>query len=501
MGKKKSVVFMVLLTIVIVALCVLTAIPTFPVPGTVEKWTPAIWQYDLGSDLGGGYYAYYYPEGVISETEYKNNYAAKLEEGQDQANEYEADYTPWKGLYLSTDEKDNVYSGNPESPASEEFKQAFANAAKEIDERFKSKGYSDYRVAVVDDYSLRIELPASATDSAITLQYLVKTGDITMEKGGETIDALKKDGAKVSDLIKSVSVATKYKTSYLKIKLTDAGEEMISSIKSELSAAPTDSSSDTSSLTTLDIKLGEETLLQVYQDNVMDNDKEIRTFFVDQENKAQVETVKILLESVLENGGFDLSLTAGEVRNFEPVYGEKTLNLLYIAVLVALVALLVLPIVKMGRFGVVSGYATLSYLIIVGLCYAFITGAAFEVTLGSIFVFLAVLVLVHTLQYRTYNAIKAEFELGKTVESSVKGGYRKTVFGVVDIYAVLLLGALAMLIGAASLHTLALQTIICVVSGAFINLLWARAINFTFLSASKNKYKYFRFVREDDDDE
>ena len=276
---------------------------------------------------------------------------------------------------------------------------------------------------------------------------------------------------------------------------------MISSIKSELSAAPTDSSSDTSSLTTLDIKLGEETLLQVYQDNVMDNDKEIRTFFVDQENKAQVETVKILLESVLENGGFDLSLTAGEVRNFEPVYGENTLNLLYIAVLVALVALLVLPIVKMGRFGVVSGYATLSYLIIVGLCYAFITGAAFEVTLGSILVFLAVLVLVHTLQYRTYNAIKAEFELGKTVESSVKGGYRKTVFGVVDIYAVLLLGALAMLIGAASLHTLALQTIICVVSGAFINLLWARAINFTFLSASKNKYKYFRFVREDDDDE
>jgi len=32
-------------------------------------------------------------------------------------------------------------------------------------------------------------------------------------------------------------------------------------------------------------------------------------------------------------------------------------------------------------------------------------------------------------------------------------------------------------------------------------LLWARAINYTFLSASQDKYKYFRFVREDDDDE
>jgi quinol-cytochrome oxidoreductase complex cytochrome b subunit len=75
------------------------------------------------------------------------------------------------------------------------------------------------------------------------------------------------------------------------------------------------------------------------------------------------------------------------------------------------------------------------------------------------------------------------------------------LFTIIDIYAVLLLGALALLIGAAGLHTLAVQTIICVITGAFINLLWARGINFTYLSASKDKYKYFRFVREDDDDE
>lgn len=504
MGKKKSVVFMVLLTIVIVALCVLTAIPTFPVPGTVDKWTPAIWQYDLGSDLGGGYYAYYYPEGVISETEYKNNYAAKLEEdaitGENTAAEYAEDYVNWKGLYLSTKEADNVYSGDSESPASEDFKTEFAAAAKAIDARFKKKGYSDYRVAVVDDYALRIELPASATDASVAFEYLAYTGELTIEKGGETVDALK-DGASVSDLIKSVSVATKYKTSYLKIKFTDAGKEMLSSVKSELSAAPTDSSSDTSSLTTLDIKLGDQTLLSVYQDNITDNNKEARTFYVEQANKAQVETVKILLDSALQDGGFDVTFNASAVRTFEPVYGENALNLLYIAILVALVALLVLPIVKMGRFGVVSGYSTLSYLIVVGLCYAFITGAAFEVTLGSALVFLAVLALVNVLQYRTYLAIKTEFGLGKTVESSVKGGYKKTVMGVVDIYAVLLLGALALLIGAAGLHTLALQALICVITGAFINLLWARAINFTFLSASKNKYKYFRFVREDDDDE
>jgi preprotein translocase subunit SecD len=100
-----------------------------------------------------------------------------------------------------------------------------------------------------------------------------------------------------------------------------------------------------------------------------------------------------------------------------------------------------------------------------------------------------------------YNAIKAEFNLGKTVESSVKGGYKKTLANVIDVYVVLVLGALALLIGGAGLQTIAFQALICVIAAAFINLVWARVINYIFLSASKNKYKYFRFVREDEDDE
>ena len=116
-------------------------------------------------------------------------------------------------------------------------------------------------------------------------------------------------------------------------------------------------------------------------------------------------------------------------------------------------------------------------------------------------IFLVGLALVNVLHYYVYGAIKKEFKLGKTVESSVKAGHNKTLWTVIDVYAVLLLGSLALLIGGAGMTTFALQAIICVVTGAFCNLLWGRFINFTFLSASKNKYKYFRFVREDDDDE
>jgi hypothetical protein len=121
--------------------------------------------------------------------------------------------------------------------------------------------------------------------------------------------------------------------------------------------------------------------------------------------------------------------------------------------------------------------------------------------MGTVFLFFVGLVLTNVFQARLYSAIKAEFALGKTVESSIKGAYKKTFWGTLDTYAVLLIGAIASLIGVAGMHMLAIQALICVLAAAFINLVWARLINFIFLSASKNKYKYFRFVREDDDDE
>jgi hypothetical protein len=101
----------------------------------------------------------------------------------------------------------------------------------------------------------------------------------------------------------------------------------------------------------------------------------------------------------------------------------------------------------------------------------------------------------------TYGAIKDECALGKTIESSVKGGYNKTLAGTLDIYVVALLGALAFLIGGAGMHTVALQAIICVITAAFCNLLWGRFINFVFLSAHDDKEKYFRVVREEEEDD
>ncbi len=510
MGKKKSVVLMTLLTIVIVVLCAITAFPSFYIPGSdkVKKWNPAVLQYDLSMDLGGGYYAYYYPEGVISETEYESNLLALQgddEKVKAEREEFVASYKKNGGLYLSTNPEDGIMENGV---VTEEFKTAFKAAEKEIRARYAAKDYAEYRVSVVDNYALRIELPASEnTDNQTSAQYASQalslfalTGDLTIEKGGETVDELKEEDATAKDLIKSIYVDTKYEVAYVRVKFTSKGKEMVKAFKDGAGETSSDGSQTAS---TLDIKIGDEGILSVSTEYITDSNN-IMYPVARETDIRYAETLSIVLNSALEKGGYGVefrSLTSSDIRSFAPIYGDNVLTLLFIALAIVIVAILVGLVVKMGRYGVVGVYSSLSYFIITALCFAFISGGVFVVSLGSVLVFLAGLVLMNVLHYHVYGAIKKEFDLGKTVESSVKGGFNKTIWGIVDIYAVLLLGALSLFVGAAGFVTLAQQALICIAAGAFCNLLWSRAINFTFLSASKNKYKYFRFVREDDDDE
>ena len=501
MGKKKSVVLMALLTIVIVALCVITAFPIFTLPGTeeIKSWNPAVMQFDLGMEMDGGHYAYYYPEGVIPETDY-----AILTEEQ------KGDYKQHgeSGLYLSKNAKDGILKAD--GSLRSDFVENFDKAKDEICARFAAKGYSDYSVSVVDGCALRIELPTETTETEsdyTSLQYASQaltlfavTGDIGLEIGGEPVDALKEDDAKVSDLIKSIKTKTQYnQVAYLEFTFTKAGIEMLEQFKSDVEAGTTDANG--TAISSLDITLGGEAMLNITTDLIDDNNV-VKYAIAEAGDKRYVETLEILLTSAMENGGYDVEFKVSEVRTFEET--SRNGNALYFvfgAVGAVILGLIAFSIFKMGRFGMVNTYASLSYIVITLLCFAFISKGAFPITAGSVVIFLLGLIIVNAFQFLIYNAIKKEFSLGKTVESSVKGGYKKTLWLTIDTYAVLLLSALALLIGAASLQTFAIQAIICVVAAAFCNLLWARGINFVFLSASKNKYKYFRFVREDDDDE
>jgi hypothetical protein len=300
-------------------------------------------------------------------------------------------------------------------------------------------------------------------------------------------------------------VKTKYELAQIRITFTDEGKDMLDDY---LAAAEANAS------LTLDLTVGsgenKTTLMQITADAINTKD-EVQYGVRYEEEKLYADTLCVLINSAINDGGIYINdnettpfaftkLNGNAIRVYGAVYGEVFVWVL-LAVLAVIIAVAVFAIVKMGGFGVMNLYTTLTYFVITALCFAFISGGVFVVSYGSIFLFLAGLALTNVLNVYVYNAIKKEVALGKTIASSVKKGYNKTALGIVDIYAVLLLGALALLIGAAGLSTIAVQAIVCVVTGAFCNLVWGRVLNVLFLSASKDKYKYFRLVREDDDDE
>ena len=75
MGKKKSAVFLVLITILIAVLCVASTV-SFPIPNSVKEYHSFVDVIKKDSAIGGGYTTVYYPEGVISAEEFENNAAA-----------------------------------------------------------------------------------------------------------------------------------------------------------------------------------------------------------------------------------------------------------------------------------------------------------------------------------------------------------------------------------------------------------------------------------------
>ena len=502
MGKKKSVVLMVIISIVLVALTVFTVCPSFWFPWNdgLKGWNSVLeGNVDFGSDYQGGYYAYYYPEGVISEAEYKDNYdALKGDSDPDNEQEYADRYIAHKGLYLDK-EAEFITESNRISTA---FTKEMEKLRDIISERYSQKGYSEYSVSLVDDYALRVEIPATDANYAQTFQLLAETGALTIKANGMIVDELADEDADASKYIDKFSVASHFAYKYIRVKLTKEGAELLDRLEEDGSIVSQSADSSQDGSTGVWIYLGETAMIPVYTENVA-SDTVLKCAYNDASMKEYLQTAVIAMNSALEYGEFSFSFSdvSGTINIRSHAYGENAVSAMLIVLGALTLAAIALAIVLCKKYGVVFAYMACTYVSITGLSFAFIAKTVFEFTLGTAIVYVLGLALMLFVHLKNYEAIKQGVALGKTVKSSVALGYKKTLWKTVDAYVVLALGAVAMILGLAGVVALAWQTIICLVAGAFCNLLWGRVINYTYLAANKDKYKFYGLVREDDDDE
>lgn len=498
MGKKKSVVLIVLITIVLAGVLFLSITPTFYV-SNVNRFNSLLSIVDSGKDLGDGYYTVYYPEGVISKSEYEMleaEYEYALENGDSGSGSVDdpaEEYTPYKGIYLSNEFLEN-------GTVLQSFQDDFDRAYEAIKSRFEARRLSDYSVRLQDDYTIRVEIPAldhddteAASAAQSMFQMYAYSGELLFTDATSSTESGTAEMDGTSENIRSASTSNAGDSGYaVVINFTSAGQEAFRELTSTLS------SSDS---TTLNVLLGDHTLLSATVSEEMDQSSVYITGSYTQES---AETIAALINCVIKDGGtFDLGFESPSYYEMAPTLGEHTALVVAICIGVLALAMLVFSLIKFKGMGLAHTYGFITYALAVIACISLIP--AVQLTLGGVLAILLASAIMVSCNYYAFNNIRKEFATGKTLTSSIKSGYKNSLAFTIDVHAILVIAGLAFyLIATAAVRYMALVFTLAIAISAVCTLLVTRFYLYMFMAQPKNERRRIAFVgfkREETEDD
>ncbi|MDE5896324.1 MAG: hypothetical protein K2H43_00755, partial [Clostridia bacterium] len=201
-----------------------------------------------------------------------------------------------------------------------------------------------------------------------------------------------------------------------------------------------------------------------------------------------------------ENAENTLELTLGDSVLHEAGYGANALYGLYIAYGVCFVAMAVFFLIRYRLLAFAHLYSYLIFLFVMILCVwsiplTYISTETFLAFMLASLVFCASNVLV-------FEKARGEFALGKTMTSSVKTAYKRSLWSLVDLH--LVLAALSFITFGIGLTNLSVFALVLGLGTVFSGLatigltrfMWAIMMSFT-----PNKGKFCNFKREEVEDD
>ncbi len=556
MSKTKSVVMTVILTIVIVILCLMCVVPEFTIPfrvgGIWTRYNSVLSVINYGSDLGGGYSAVYYPEGVISAEEYSaqaETYEGNLEEalrkfyGDDEtpADELLADYeengdfdakveqavydrdeylgtyvaytsanfpalegVSEPAVYLDVDEVCAFAEGSTDRYVlSDEFKEDFERAVEIMADRFDKKVLSFLNVSVKDGCTIQVSVPYTVSDPDLLFEQLGYAGEFTLRANEEITSRplLRPFGEHtMADYFRGASSMTSGGAGIVVLELTDLGRDTIYNITNELRTNETDA--------TLYFYVGDTQLIGLGLSDE-DDGLDLRTLYISGSTDnpiepEEAENMAIVLDSCIEQGTMNMRFSAGSTVDYSVGSGEWAVTAFYIVFGAVMLAAFVFFLVRYRGLGLAHVFAFLSYLICMIMFVAFLPGmlltasglaavvlGAVVATLSNIFIF---------------ENIRREFATGKTLDSAIKAGYKRSLAPVLDTHILLFLLALVLFFISVSEVTMFCYVfLLAALTSGVSALLLTRYYAYILrgLVDRSRQYKFYGFKREvsDDDEE
>ena len=346
---------------------------------------------------------------------------------------------------------------------------------KEVRERVEFLGYSGaevyaYKQAEEDDYRLRITLRGLKIDGSVTtpdadVQAIMLFGDTVFTDGdGNTL--FDQDG------VVNAYMQTLSGSHYVALEFTKSAADQVAG-------------------KTITAKIGDTTVMSVDC-----SDFSGTTLFFSSDGSDAQAVRRIAAQ--LKFGGLPLEYEAVDSGyNAYSVLGENAVMDVTLAFVIAVAVIMVLFLVFYRGFGLVSDLTIFSFVLVELLFLIQIPGVVLSLAsvLGILF---ATLVVIAQMAVLSSN-VKKEYAMGKTIRAAVKTGYRKGIFAILDMTAVLGIGTILMLIlGGSAMFPFAVTFGVGLIIGALATMFLSQLLLKIIMALPKNQEKFFCLKREEE---
>ena len=295
-------------------------------------------------------------------------------------------------------------------------------------------------------------------------------------------------GETIADYVSSVSAQSSGGTHYVAIRFTDDGA-------SALSSATSGASSDTTNY--LYIYVGDTAVISISVSEALTNN----VLYVSGSYTAEsARTTALLLDSAISGSESDLSFTAEDAYQIPASYGSDALMWLYISFAIAFVAMMVFFFIRYGLLAFTHLYTYLLFTACTILC---VWAIPFLYLSTEVYIaFLITSLLLAASNAMTFEAARREYALGKTFASSVKTGYKKSLWKIFDVHIVVaLFGFIMYFIALPGLQAAAFVLGLTAVFSGLGALLFNRFAWAIMAALSKKQGAFCKFKREEAEDE
>lgn len=209
---------------------------------------------------------------------------------------------------------------------------------------------------------------------------------------------------------------------------------------------------------------------------------------------SSAEEVREIAYSIT-GGMIDVELNLIEVSRISPVFGKNTQLYLGICILIIVALAFILLCVRYGELGLVGSLALVFYLILFTFfmqSIPFIT-LTLSGVIGSIISFLLASFAVAFI----FEKMREEYKLGKKIHLSCKGGFKKSLWTILDLNAILVLASIFIwVLAPSSIKCFAITIILGSLLSIFISLALLRWFVNIYLAINSSKPKKMGLYRD-----